>query len=147
MAAEDEKVCVICLDKIKQKYYLTNCKHKFHEECFNNYLNFRDKDKSYINCPVCRTELDIETDEDKGDYMIINEKKIKQLTISKKKADYLNKKLNNYIKEQIDDFDIKMEDIDCDDFITELKMLQLKLPFKIDYELQRKRCLEHINKK
>lgn len=147
MAAEIHKKCTICLDRIDKKYILTTCNHTFHDKCFDEYIKYSDKDKSYILCPLCRNELDLKTKEYEGDYKLINLTKTNKNKFSKKEEIFLNKKLNEYIKEQIDIFGLSQSDIDCDDFVEELKILEKQLPFKINYKIQKENCLEYIKKK
>jgi hypothetical protein len=44
--------CPICLETIKDMY-ITKCKHEFCVSCISEYI----KDKSHINCPICRRIL------------------------------------------------------------------------------------------
>lgn len=47
-----EDLCAICMDIKDGQLYPTKCKHYFHIECLNNWLNGNGNGK----CPTCRTE-------------------------------------------------------------------------------------------
>ena len=49
---EDEHLCVICRDDMKQCVRLA-CTHEFHVECLQDWIS-RSKD-----CPLCRTTIDL----------------------------------------------------------------------------------------
>ena len=48
---EEPIVCPICLDEIEENSAITTCKHVFHEDCLNMWL------EEHTDCPYCRTEL------------------------------------------------------------------------------------------
>jgi hypothetical protein len=50
--------CGICLCNICENNEITNtsCNHKFHKECFNEYMKFHIA-KPIIRCPICRNSL------------------------------------------------------------------------------------------
>ncbi|KAJ0538833.1 putative transcription factor C2H2 family [Helianthus annuus] len=50
---EEGEVCSICLDGIKtgDSLELTECEHRYHEECIENWLQLKQ------NCPICRAEI------------------------------------------------------------------------------------------
>lgn len=52
-----KELCPICYDHI-EKVTLTKCSHIFCEECINEYT----KGKTIVECPMCRTQLDIKKD-------------------------------------------------------------------------------------
>ena len=45
--------CCICLKKIDTDETITNCKHYFHKNCLNQWIEYNNI------CPVCRKELEI----------------------------------------------------------------------------------------
>jgi E3 ubiquitin-protein ligase SHPRH len=47
------KVCPICTNQTKERYYVTICGHSICDECFLMMVKNRNK---LINCPVCRTK-------------------------------------------------------------------------------------------
>jgi hypothetical protein len=50
--------CAICLENIEQKdMYITDCCHKFCNECFVNWAKSCKEQKSDLKCPTCRTVL------------------------------------------------------------------------------------------
>ena len=42
--------CSICLNKIENDFYKTDCNHRFHRKCYEKWMNYN------INCPLCRTK-------------------------------------------------------------------------------------------
>ena len=42
--------CSICLNKIENDFYKTDCNHIFHSKCYEKWMNYN------TNCPLCRTE-------------------------------------------------------------------------------------------
>ena len=40
--------CVICLSNITNSIYITECNHKFHTKCLNQWYKYKK------NCPICR---------------------------------------------------------------------------------------------
>ncbi len=51
--------CAICLENIKQNnMYITDCCHKFCNECFVNWTKSCKEQKSDVKCPTCRTVLE-----------------------------------------------------------------------------------------
>ena len=50
----EKEICPICLENItSRELYITSCAHKFHNNCFQEFL----KKTSHNICPICRTEL------------------------------------------------------------------------------------------
>lgn len=48
-------VCVICQNEISvadKDIFITNCVHKFHRTCWDNYLNHQHEQ---VLCPICKT--------------------------------------------------------------------------------------------
>jgi hypothetical protein len=59
---EEEDVCAICLDELKQEDIITlSCGHRFHKVCITDACN-KSRNTSNCFCPYCRKEL---TQEDK----------------------------------------------------------------------------------
>lgn len=56
----DKFICPICVDDVME--IKTKCNHKFCKKCY--YENIPRKD-NIINCPLCKTEINIKTDEAK----------------------------------------------------------------------------------
>lgn len=56
--AKDNISCSICYEVIKDNQYIDSfiCKHFFHDECMNNWLEIKFKNKEDPNCPNCRQE-------------------------------------------------------------------------------------------
>ena len=56
-----DEVCPICIDKedTDNIWVETKCKHIFHSFCIKKYANQLIKDKTNMNCPLCRTELNV----------------------------------------------------------------------------------------
>jgi len=56
MDASDHKTCTICLEQIDDltKASFLPCFHAFHQQCFNDYIVDKIKQKKNITCPVCR---------------------------------------------------------------------------------------------
>jgi len=61
-------ICVICLEKIECKNFITSCKHEYHIECLYLYFYTNNDDKTtsharskkYIfKCPICRHHFSI----------------------------------------------------------------------------------------
>lgn len=50
----DEDICSICLDNFDNSYALLKCGHKFHIECFNNYIKNNKQKNLELTCPMCR---------------------------------------------------------------------------------------------
>ena len=57
-SAKDDITCSICYETIKDNEYIDSfiCKHFFHDECMNNWLETKFKNKEDPNCPSCRQE-------------------------------------------------------------------------------------------
>ncbi len=50
--------CPICLEQIESKDLLTtNCGHNFHKSCMEQMKEHDTSDKSYVNCPTCRSKV------------------------------------------------------------------------------------------
>lgn len=126
MASEKSKnneQCPICLEELEGDDVIRlRCMHLFHKDCFGQLLIHRNQDYSFIKCPICRTETDVEGD---VDYI-----EIPNYNISQKKTSIVNKKelelifnefldLQEYLNEDSTTSFNKM-DIDCGDFIDEL---------------------------
>lgn len=47
----DSERCSICLSKIKNKYYITQCGHLYHQTCLNRWKKIQTEN---LECPVCR---------------------------------------------------------------------------------------------
>lgn len=62
LSHDDIDECVICLEDIeKSSYYIFNCTHKLHRECFDKYCNYNyDIENNFILCPICRSNINIE---------------------------------------------------------------------------------------
>ncbi len=56
--AKDNISCSICYEVIKDNQYIDSfiCKHFFHDECMNNWLETKFKNKEEPSCPNCRQE-------------------------------------------------------------------------------------------
>jgi hypothetical protein len=54
----EDDPCPICLDNFDNSYALIKCGHKFHIECFNNYVNNNKQKNIRITCPMCRDTVD-----------------------------------------------------------------------------------------
>lgn len=50
--------CCICLDKTAELWTMTRCAHSFHRKCLSNWT------QTTTTCPVCRTRLDQDQDQD-----------------------------------------------------------------------------------
>ena len=51
--------CAICLENIKQNnMYITDCCHKFCNECFADWSKSSKEQKIDVKCPTCRTVLE-----------------------------------------------------------------------------------------
>jgi hypothetical protein len=50
--------CPICLDVLKDQIFITPCLHKFHDSCFNEFLQ-KSRDK---RCPICRHNIENNND-------------------------------------------------------------------------------------
>ena len=51
--------CSICLENIeKENMYITECCHKFCNECFQNWSKICKDQKNDVKCPTCRTLLE-----------------------------------------------------------------------------------------
>lgn len=57
----DNFECCICCLNIKKSEYIRelNCNHIFHKKCIDHWLLISIKEKKTINCPVCRTNVNI----------------------------------------------------------------------------------------
>jgi len=53
----EDDPCPICLDNFDNSYALIKCGHKFHIECFNNYVNNNKQKNLEITCPMCRDTI------------------------------------------------------------------------------------------
>jgi|GWRWMinimDraft_5_1066013.scaffolds.fasta_scaffold155500_1 hypothetical protein len=59
---QDRKIeCCICYEDVKQNEYIRelNCNHQFHKKCIDKWLISSMKCKEYVNCPVCRTIINL----------------------------------------------------------------------------------------
>ena len=125
---EINKDCPICFEKLEGHDVIRfPCNHLLHKDCFEQLLLHRDKDLSYIKCPICRREIDVEGD---VDYVEIKNygKQPKKTKIS------VDKKV---LKNMFDDFlelqeltidydpttDKNKEKIDCNDFIDDVSIM------------------------
>lgn len=52
--------CSICCDdiKINDEIHTTVCSHTYHHQCLSKYI--KHLNKSYYNCPLCRTEISLD---------------------------------------------------------------------------------------
>ena len=48
---ENNVICSICIEPLKENVISLNCKHKYHEDCIKSWLN---EDNS---CPLCRNKI------------------------------------------------------------------------------------------
>ena len=55
--------CPICLEIMKDNIHLTQCLHKFHNTCFQDFL----KNSIDHRCPICRTNLQQEENNEEND--------------------------------------------------------------------------------
>jgi hypothetical protein len=59
-----EEDCTICQEVLNDGQTpvttLTNCNHKFHEPCINGWINSQRNSHLQPNCPICRTNIDID---------------------------------------------------------------------------------------
>jgi hypothetical protein len=53
----EDDPCPICLDNFDNSYAIIKCGHKFHIECFNNYVNNNKQKNLEITCPMCRDTI------------------------------------------------------------------------------------------
>jgi hypothetical protein len=53
--------CSICYEKVKSTEYIRelNCNHVFHKKCIDKWLLLSMKNKENINCPICRTVINL----------------------------------------------------------------------------------------
>jgi thiol-disulfide isomerase/thioredoxin len=51
MNNNEEDNCPICIDKIIDNIKITNCNHKFHKHCLDEWLKYNN------SCPYCRSEI------------------------------------------------------------------------------------------
>jgi hypothetical protein len=53
--------CSICYEKVKPSEYIRelNCNHIFHKKCIDKWLLLSMKNKENINCPICRTTINL----------------------------------------------------------------------------------------
>lgn len=59
---DTEKIeCCICYEDVKHNEYIRelNCNHQFHKKCIDKWLISSMKCKEYVNCPVCRTVINL----------------------------------------------------------------------------------------
>lgn len=49
-----EDICAICQSPNNYDVHITSCCHKFHIDCFRQYMNYN---PNSIKCPTCRTDL------------------------------------------------------------------------------------------
>ena len=58
---EQQLECCICCEDIKQTQYIRelNCNHRFHKKCIDKWLISSMKCKEHVNCPVCRTVINL----------------------------------------------------------------------------------------
>ena len=57
-----EDRCAICFDDLEDEYIKTRCGHKFCEDCIKKIEPVKDPNdskKNIIQCPLCRTPIDI----------------------------------------------------------------------------------------
>jgi len=50
--------CVFCFDEMDNKLCQLNCKHVFHQHCFNDYIINCAKQNKKVSCVVCRKLID-----------------------------------------------------------------------------------------
>ena len=56
LAKKKLDVCAICYNDVYDKQvYVLNCKHVFHQNCFNSFEKFENFCKK---CPICRSEYE-----------------------------------------------------------------------------------------
>lgn len=65
-------ICSICIDTIDSNLYVTDCEHKFHQECIETHVIYSN---DQVKCPICRTILFKKTYDDNynRDLDIIND--------------------------------------------------------------------------
>jgi hypothetical protein len=53
--------CCICCEKVKKKEYIRelNCGHSFHKKCIDKWLLHTMKTKETVNCPICRSNINL----------------------------------------------------------------------------------------
>lgn len=59
--SEQHSECCICYEDIKQNEYIRelNCNHAFHKKCIDKWLLCSMKSNEHINCPICRTVINL----------------------------------------------------------------------------------------
>lgn len=130
MASAKTKInekCPICLEEMEGDDVIRlRCMHLFHKDCFGQLLIHRDKYYSFIKCPICRTETDVEGD---VDYVEINDYNKSQKNISNINKKELEDAFDEFLElqEYLVQYDSitgeNKENIDCGDFIDELLIL------------------------
>jgi hypothetical protein len=49
------ELCPICLEELELNIYITNCKHKLHEKCYKNLIEYEtNQNKKDVLCPLCK---------------------------------------------------------------------------------------------
>jgi len=53
--------CCICCENVKKNEYIRelNCGHIFHKKCIDKWLLASMKEKENVNCPMCRTTINL----------------------------------------------------------------------------------------
>lgn len=53
--------CCICCETVKKNEYIRelNCDHGFHKKCIDKWLISSMKEKETVNCPICRTNINL----------------------------------------------------------------------------------------
>ena len=59
--SEQQLECCICCEDIKQNEYIRelNCTHQFHKKCIDKWLLCSMKSKEHVNCPICRSIINL----------------------------------------------------------------------------------------
>jgi hypothetical protein len=130
-----EDRCAICFDDLEDEYIKTRCGHKFCEDCIKKIEPVKDPNdskKNIIQCPLCRTPIDIAVriSKNKG-------KNIPEAISIKQKLPI--ETITETITENKENFG---NSIKCDDVIKEIKLIY-KEKFEIDEALIRVECEKH----
>ena len=80
------ELCSICLEELNKNIIILDCNHRFHQNCINKYITYKN-----INnfCPNCRSEINANKIEDlKENNCKIDEDLIEEVNLNNIK--YLN---------------------------------------------------------
>ena len=74
---ETDEICCICLEKIEnEKSKTLNCTHKFHDECINSWISYKNiivsVNELQLECPLCRANELIKINNESVDDIIYN---------------------------------------------------------------------------